>query len=177
MNTIHTIDFEGNKRLGISEFAVVTLQNLEIVSTRWEICGGNFHKYLEYFLSLRRTGLLAAHSSQTEDDLLRRYWVSPGKVPLFAGDGTTISWGPWMDTKLVYRKLFKSLPSYGLASLVGSFDLNSELKKLATKHCDPRFRSFHSALFDALAAALLVQNLRKYLPAVSNKPLLAIYKK
>jgi DNA polymerase III epsilon subunit-like protein len=174
MQTIHVVDFEGNKRIGISEFGIVTLENLEIVSVHRENCEHNFPNHLEYFLSLRRSGILAAHSAQTEDCLLRHHWASPGKVPTFVGGGATLSWGPWIDTKLIYKRLFRNIESYELADLIGEFFLRRELKNLSAAYCGPQFRSFHNALFDALAATLLILNLRKYFPELSPEALVEI---
>ncbi|MDR1890606.1 MAG: hypothetical protein LBQ23_00265 [Puniceicoccales bacterium] len=167
MNTIHVIDFEGNRNLGISEFGVVTLENFEIINTRTEYCANFFGNYLDYFLSLRRSGLLAAHSAQVEDGLLRHHWASPGSVPMFIDDGMTVFWGPWIDTKLVYRRLFKGLESYELQDLIASFDLHSALWELAKQYCSPSAMNFHNSLFDALATALLIQNLPRHFSNIS----------
>ncbi|MDR1414018.1 MAG: hypothetical protein LBI56_03725 [Puniceicoccales bacterium] len=176
MSLCHVIDFEGNKNLGISEFGSVTLRNFEIISTRTESCPGTFTDHLKYFLNLRRSGLLGAHSAQTEDGLLRHYWASPGLVPAFPEETTTLSWGPWVDTKLIYRYLFKNLQSHELEDLVFAFDLHSELSKLAQKYCAPAQRKFHSALFDALATAALIQNLQKHFQNISLATLVLIGK-
>jgi DNA polymerase III epsilon subunit-like protein len=170
--TIHVIDFEGNRRLGISEFGVVTLHGSKITDTYFEICQRDFDQHLNFFLSLRRSGLLAAHSAQTEDSLLRHYWASPGQVPLFFSDKMTLSWGPWIDTKLVYRRLFPKLASYELNDLIAVFDLNTELTKVGSEFCQPQFRTFHHALFDSLATTLLIQNLQKFFSNVSPDTLI-----
>jgi DNA polymerase III epsilon subunit-like protein len=174
MNTIHVIDFEGNGELGITEFGVVTLRNFEITATETAHCLGDFHRHLPLFLSLRRSGLLGAHSAQTEDCLLRRYWASPGQVPSFFQEKTTLSWGPWVDTKLLYRRLFAAVPSYELDTLVWTFAMDGELKNLAKTLCPPSAIGFHNALFDALATALLIKNLRRHFSNVSIDSLVAI---
>ncbi|MDR1457648.1 MAG: hypothetical protein LBI47_02240 [Puniceicoccales bacterium] len=174
MSIIHVIDFEGNRNLGISEFGAVTMENFEIKDVRMEHCSNFFENYLEYFLSLRRSGILAAHSAQTEDCLLRHHWPSPGNVPRFVEGGTTISWGPWIDTKLVYRQLFKGLISYELQDLIASFNLYSPLSKLAKQYCSFSAMNFHNSLFDALATALLIQSLPRYFSNVSLQILLSL---
>ncbi|MDR1233191.1 MAG: hypothetical protein LBJ75_02950 [Puniceicoccales bacterium] len=174
MNIIHVIDFEGNRDLGISEFGVVTMENFEIKNVRMEYCAKLFETYLEYFLSLRRSGILAAHSAQTEDSLLRHYWPSPGNVPMFMDGGTTVSWGPWIDTKLIHRRLFKGLISCELQDLIASFNLHSPLLELARQYCSCSAMSFHNSLFDALATALLIQNLPRYFSNVSSQILLSL---
>ncbi|MDR2603171.1 MAG: hypothetical protein LBC11_01240 [Puniceicoccales bacterium] len=176
MNIVHVIDFEGNRNLGISEFGVVTIENFKIKDTRVEHCSNFFENYLEYFLSLRRSGILAAHSAQTEDCLLRHHWPSPGSVPRFVDDGSTVSWGPWIDTKLVYRRLFRGLISYELQDLIVSFNLHSHLSKLAKQYCSFSAMNFHNSLFDALATALLIQNLPRYFSNVSLQILLSLCK-
>jgi DNA polymerase III epsilon subunit-like protein len=174
MDTVHVIDFEGTKKLGISEFGVVTLRNFEIVNATGRRCAGKFSEYLNYFLFLRRTGLFAAHSAQTEDGLLRHHWASPGKVPLFTDDSTTLSWGPWIDTKLIHRKLFSDLPSNELRDLIATFGLRGALLALAKEFCTEKTSKFHCSLFDALATALLIKNLTARFSNVSPKILLSI---
>ncbi|MDR2738118.1 MAG: hypothetical protein LBB18_04260 [Puniceicoccales bacterium] len=174
MDTIHVLDFEGNRRLGISEFGVVTMRGFAIDSTRSEFCVRNFCGHAEYFLSLRRSGLLAAHSAQTEDHLLRHYWASPGQVPVFIESRQTLCWGPWIDTKLIYRRLFGGLKSYELNDLIDAFDLRANLALIAKKHCSTAAIGFHNALFDALAAALLIQNLRQHFSNVSLQTLISL---
>lgn len=154
------------------------MENFGIKGARMEHCLNFFENYLEYFLSLRRSGILAAHSAQTEDYLLRHHWPSPGSVPGFGfvEGGTTVSWGPWIDTKLVYRRLFKGLISYELQDLIASFNLHSPLSKLAKRYCSFSAMNFHNSLFDALAAALLIQNLPRYFSNVSLQILLSLCK-
>ena len=168
------IDFEGNKELGVWEYGIVTLQNFSVSACEYKVCSGDFEKNFETFASKRRSGIFCAHSAQVEDGLLRYYWASPGQVPFFFKDGTTLSWGPWLDTKMIYRKLFKGLPSYELGDLVSTFSLKGELIELANKYCSNESCKFHHALFDALAAALLLRNLGRYYADISIKKLLLI---
>jgi DNA polymerase-3 subunit epsilon len=163
-NVIHTIDFEGNRKIGIVEFGVVSIRDFEITAARGELCNEDFYSQLEYFLGLRSCGLFAAHSAQIEDGLLRHYWASPGLVPTFQGDAAAPRWGPWIDSKLLHRRLFPGLQSYELGQLIETFSLCEQLSELSKIHCQNSTAKFHCALFDALAAALLLINLSKQLP-------------
>lgn len=172
--TIHIIDFEGNRKHGIVEYGVVTLENFEISNIHYQTNIKNFDTSPEYWLTLRRTGILCAHSAQTEDNLLRYYWASPGIVPAWTDTTTVVTWGPWIDTKMIYRALFPELPSYELKSLIIHFGLYDELLNISSMHCEPFKKEFHNALFDALAAALLLQYIHRTLPNITNKSLILL---
>ena len=59
----------------------------------------------------------------------------------------------------IYRNVYPDLASYKLEALIEQFDLGSELKDLVTVHCEKARAQFHCALYDALAAALLLKRL------------------
>ena len=89
---IHVVDFEGGPRTGVVEFGVATLLGGEVVSAATALhasrapipaldtqCHGlaerdlagarPFEDEWDRWLSLRRTGLLAAHNATVEHDL------------------------------------------------------------------------------------------------------------
>jgi DNA polymerase-3 subunit epsilon len=65
-------------------------------------------------------------------------------------------WGPWVDTGRLGPQLFPKLTSARLEDMVAAFSLHNELAVLATQHCPTDRRCFHAALYDAMAAALLL---------------------
>ena len=176
MVPIYVIDFEGNKKNGICELGVVKLERWQISEVKEEVDINNFDKNLEYFLSIRRDGIFCAHSAQTEDSLLRHYWASPGNVPSFTDNIKTTSWGPWIDTKTIYKKLFKNLSSYELSSLISSFNMNSTLLNLSKEYCNSERSKFHNALYDALSCAVLLQNLQKFFNEITIEKLIFLSK-
>ncbi len=180
---IHVIDFEGSARTGVVEFGVATLLGGEVVSASTCLhasrvpvpaidtqCHGlwardlkglpPFESAWDQWVSLRRTGLLAAHNATVESGLLRGTWPRPSVVPSFVGEEASVAeWGPWIDTCRLARAWAPTLGDYRLSSLVAVLRLAPRLDTLAAEHCPPNRRRYHCALYDALAAALVLRAL------------------
>ncbi len=181
---IHVLDFEGGSRTGIVEYGVATLLGGEVVEARTRLCAADapiptldtqchgirtrdveglppFAADAEIFLNLRETGLLAAHHAQVEQGLLKGVWPYPRAVPDFASPGAppVVDWGPWVDTHRLAVNWHPALAEHKLGTLMRWFSLERRLEKLAEKHCPPGRRKYHCALYDALAAALLLRHL------------------
>lgn len=180
---IFVFDFEGNVRENILEYAVVALREKQIWPLENDFCRQNRPDHFlqrqkkipevltrnaplidakfNVFKSLRENGLFAAHHAATENDLLRRTWANPGAVPdHFNPTASVINWGPWIDSKILCCRHFPQLPSRGLESLIGHFQLRDELAFLAQKYCPPDRQKFHCALFDAFACAILLREIQ-----------------
>jgi DNA polymerase III epsilon subunit-like protein len=143
----------------------------------------SFAEYLPLFREKRQSGFFCAHNATVEDRLLRQYALCPeiGKnitahplphatpecrfsaqiqqpqlkiIPTAAGT----SWGPWIDTYRIYRKYYSMAKNYTLAELIRHFRLETELKSLLTQHANGKKLTFHRAIDDTLATALLLQN-------------------
>lgn len=180
---IHFIDFEGSIMSGILEYGVATVRGGEVTGVRSRLCRAigrirpedllihglraeelrehaPFTDDFEYFTSLRATGPLAAHYAQAENSLLKSAWPYPRTSPDFSGRGGTLTdWGPWIDTGRLYAEIFPTLETGRLQPLIERFGLQAELDALALKFCSPLRRRYHAALYDALAAALLLVSL------------------
>lgn len=180
---IHVVDFEGSGRTGVVEFGVATLLGGEVVSASTRLhaarapvpaidtqCHGlgakdlrglpPFESEWDHWVSLRRTGLLAAHNATVESGLLRGTWPRPSAVPSFVGEEVPLAeWGPWIDTCRLARAWAPSMGDFRLGSLVSALRLAPRLEALAAEHCPPRRRRYHCALYDALAAALVLRAL------------------
>jgi len=196
--TIHVLDFEGGRRSGIVEFGVATLLDGRITTTHTRLCApagpvtaaesalhgiteadtaraAPFSTEQELFVSLRQTGPFAAHHAPVERGLLRHTWPIPAASPDFSATDPAHAprlsdWGPWLDTRRIYERLYLGLPSYQLMDLIKTFMLMDELSSLAAAHCPPNRRGPHCALFDALAAGLLLVRLARE-PTLANAPL------
>ena len=180
---IHVIDFEGNLTSGVLEFGIVTLLGGAVQAARTRLCGAigrirtsdtaihqieggmvagspPFRDDFDAFARLRETGPLAAHFASAENTLLKATWPYPRTSPDFARPGgTVLDWGPWIDTGRLYGQVFPELPSTRLEDLVTALGLQPRLDQLASAHCPPLRRMYHAALYDALAAALLLLSL------------------
>ncbi|MDR1303309.1 MAG: hypothetical protein LBJ81_01660 [Puniceicoccales bacterium] len=139
----------------------------------------SFAEYLPLFRAKRQSGFFCAHSATVEDRLLRQYAFFPPIVKNMAFhaplDGyrpfdktqtptqitptaTAPSWGPWIDTCRIYKKFYQTAKNYALAELIRHFRLETELQTLVAQHANNKKLTFHRALDDALATALLLQN-------------------
>lgn len=185
MNTtpIHVIDFEGSRQSGIVEYGVVTLQGTEIVATQTRLCApigtisdrdrqqhgiseeaasveALFDAEWSLFAALRESGPLCAHNAAVEDGLLRLVWPYPRNSPDFSEAGQAIaSWGPWLDTLYLYRRIYPQLESHKLGDLIELFKLQGDLEVQAALYCPEKRQRYHCALYDALASALLLRRL------------------
>ena len=188
---IYFVDFEGSRTSGVLEYGVVALQRGEIVDTRTRLCSAigriraedtavhgldvdalaaqrPFAADWEYFAGLREEGPLAAHYAGVENALLKSVWPYPRSSPDFARPGeAVVDWGPWVDTARIYGQLFPQLPSGQLEALITSVGLQSELDAAAKQFCPSERCRYHSALYDALAGALLLRALAHH-PQVAS---------
>ncbi len=182
---IFFIDFEGSQASGILEFGVVTLCGGRVVDTRTGLCAatgsvrpqdvavhglsaeklagyGGFVDEWEYFAGLRERGPLAAHFAGVENALLKSVWPYPRQSPDFARPGEcVIDWGPWIDTAPIYAQLYPHFPSSALGEVVSAAGLQGELDAIAAIHCPSERCRYHSALYDALAGAVLLESLAR----------------
>jgi DNA polymerase-3 subunit epsilon len=193
---IHFIDFEGSIASGILEFGVATLLGGRVIETRTRLCRATgrvraedsvvhglseetvahcapFSDEFARFTALRENGPLAAHYAHVENSLLKSVWPYPRASPDFSRHGKTpgavIDWGPWIDTGRLHAEIFPEFESGKLSRLTTALGLQDELDTLASEHCPPGRARYHAALYDALAAALLLLALgrRKEFAAMS----------
>lgn len=180
---IHFIDFEGSIASGILEYGVVTLRGGRVETTRTRLCRAigrvgeadaaihgltaglvaRFDPFacgaeFEHFAALRETGPFGAHFAHAENSLIKSAWPYPRLSPDFARGAphALAEWGPWIDTGRLYCEIFPQIECGQLETLVATFGLQPELDALARAHCPEDRRRYHAALYDALAAALLL---------------------
>ena len=183
--TIHIIDFEGSTQTGVLEWGIVSIQGENLLEAKTRLCGTkcsinaidseqhgitselvsgclNFEQDFDLFAQLRKSGPFCAHNSSVEDRFLKSTWSYTRQSPDFLNPNENhllTSWGPWLDTLSIYRRLYPDLESYQLNTLIGSFDLEESLNQLALAYCPKERIRYHCALYDALASALLLQRL------------------
>jgi DNA polymerase-3 subunit epsilon len=184
-NPIFFVDFEGSRASGVLEYGVATLLGGKIVETKTRICAAtgpvsaqdtNIHGLgadelegaatlaadWDYFAGLRERGPFAAHYAGAENSLIKSVWPYPRRSPDFVRlGGWIVDWGPWIDTARIYAQLYPQFESGRLEELVRAARLQGELDLHAASHCPADRRCYHSALYDALAGALLLGSLAR----------------
>lgn len=179
------VDFEGSLASGVLEYGVATLLGGEVTAAVTRLCAPTgeiraedtlihglgaeslarcepFSADWEVFAQFREKGPLAAHYAGAESSLIRSTWPYPRSSPDFARPGgRLVEWGPWIDTARIYSQLYPKLDSGRLESLIAATGLQPELDRLAAVHCPPGRRSYHAALYDALAGSLLLASLAR----------------
>ena len=182
---IHIIDFEGSPNTGVLEWGMVSIQGERILEAKTRLCGTEksidtiesqqhgitselvvecpaFEKDFDLFAKLRKSGPLCAHNASVEDRFLKNTWSYTRQVPDFSNpeeNKLLTSWGPWLDTLPIYRRLYPDLDNYQLNTLIHLFSLEETLNALARIYCPKERVRYHCALYDALASALLLQRL------------------
>lgn len=177
---IHVVDFEGHPRYGVVEYGVATVADGAIVATATRRCRAlaeipladvrvhglaaaelrdlpPFADDFDRFVGWRRSGVLAAHNAWVEHRLLKHTWAFPPFVPAWGEAGEVADWAPWLCTLRLARARWPSLPAHGVQDLVSAFGLDQALEELAAVHCPAGRDRPHCALYDALAAALVLQ--------------------
>ncbi len=151
------MDFEGSLRTGIREVGIVIVNEGKISQTH-EIVKQKSDKrqmelkIIEFFASKidEIPKCICSHNHSTENNLLRSI------MPYVTSRSTeNITWGPWLDTLSIYRRLYPDLMKYDLKSLVESFLCPDKLKIIATRHCNILRASYHHALYDSICCYLL----------------------
>ena len=88
---------------------------------------------------------LVAHNAATERTMLEKY------APL-------TPFGPWIDTLRLVRRCWPILRSYTLGDLIRTFGLQTQVDALCPG------RTWHDALYDACAGAVLLCHVMKFVP-------------
>lgn len=109
-------------------------------------------KTLLHSILNERYDFFISHQSNVEKNFIRM------ELPYSPFDDMG-RWGPWLDTKIVYRKLYPNLPNYDLKSLIETFIGLDGLTKKARIYCREEKLQFHNALFDAIACMELLNRL------------------
>ncbi len=177
---IHILDFEGSYASGIVEYGAVTLLNGQVVDCATRVCRPDgvitpversqhgiehdvalrekpFHIEWDRFVNLRKSGPLGAHHASVEQRFLKGVWPYPPASPDFRqAGGECADWGPWVDTRQLYTRVYPDVESHSLGKLIATFNLQARLDAFALAHCPPERSRYHCALYDALASALLL---------------------
>lgn len=146
------LDFEGSLRNGFREVGYIRLKNFEIIEAKEITVGsGCKEKILRSFLE-NRYDFFLSHQSSIEKNFIKR------EMP-YTSFSCSGKWEPWLDTKIIYKKLYPNLKKYNLKELAETFLGLSSINEKATQYCNPKKIGFHNALFDAFCCYELTKRL------------------
>ncbi len=129
---VYAVDFEGSLATGILEYGLVGIDSMNgIFSAESAFCKNrgrisdaefaqhhiseervarceDFINVVPKFVELRRGGFFCAHNAAFENSLLNSY--CPVVLKAYGGGASdSSSWGPWLDTCVLYKKYFKKV--------------------------------------------------------------------
>ena len=154
---ILTLDFEGSLSNGIREVGLIKSENSNIVSLAEQTIR-NESECIEFFKTVfeKTPDFIISHNVPTEKNLLKKYL--PYNKTTKANH--RVEWGPWLDTKEMYKSLYPQLEEFKLEYLTTIF-IKEESSELAKIHCRKNKRTSHNALYDSICAFLLYKRLAK----------------
>ena len=149
-----TIDFEGSLKKGIREIGFVVENKTEKIRYGEIIIENEEHsvQVLNEVLS-PKPELIISHNVHVEKNLIKKYLPYSVKN---SNDGK-VQWGPWIDTRILYKSLYPKLNKFDLEYLTQIFvfsKVSEEAKSIPLKK-----RTHHNALFDALCTYYLYKRL------------------
>ena len=154
------MDFEGSLKKGIREAGFIYIVKGKIENAI-EINGNLMTKekleksLIELFSKnkFKQPLVYVAHHHSVEHNLIKA--IMP--YPAIGESGQRLQWGPWLDTKIIYSRLYPAEKELSLSKLAKKFDLIEELENYAEIYCNHKKKFFHSALFDSIACFLLLK--------------------
>tara|TARA_B100001093_G_scaffold360072_1_gene344780 strand:- start:1335 stop:1838 length:504 start_codon:yes stop_codon:yes gene_type:complete len=156
------LDFEGSLHDGFREVGYIRIKNFEIIEAKEITVGSGCKKNILRTFLENRYDFFLSHQSNIEKNFIKR------EMPYttFSPSG---KWEPWLDTKLIYKRLYPDLEKYDLRTLAETFLGLSSINEKAAIYCKPKKLGFHNALFDAFCCYALTKrlstkvNLKKFL--------------
>ncbi|MEK9772709.1 MAG: hypothetical protein VW907_03130 [Opitutae bacterium] len=153
------IDFEGSKNTGIQQASLIDFVNFAIVNHSEFLCSdGPFRDWLVADSSLYKIDYWVAHNANVERNLIKQHTPYKSKNSSSFGE---ITWGPWIDTLVVYKALYPNLKDYSLERLSFDFLKLEEINKLVTRMCDRTGKKFHQSMYDCVVTFLLLERLHR----------------
>jgi DNA polymerase III epsilon subunit-like protein len=146
------LDFEGSLKDGFKQVGYIIINNFEIVYVNelTEVSSKRADTLLE-FLS-EPYDFFVAHNHKTEKNLIKK------EMP-YSNLKKSGEWGPWLDTEILYKKLYPQLKNYKLNSLVQEFLHLENIKETLAKYAPHSKPDFHHPLFDAMCSFYLAKRL------------------
>lgn len=152
------IDFEGSRKTGIQQASFIDFNNFEVIQYGEFLSSDG--KFLDWLIENNEDldiDYWVAHNSNVERNLIREH------APYRPSTGIRkqeLSWGPWVDTLTIYKKLYPDLDDYSLQCLGKKFLLIDEIDKVAQRLCLRTKKTYHQSMFDCVVTFLLTKRIK-----------------
>ena len=151
------IDFEGSKKAGIQQAAIIDFCDFKIISSKeYNLIDGNFREWLIDITRGIQIDYWVAHNAHIEKLLITE--SAPYRIST-DNQHKTITWGPWIDTLKIHRTLYPQIEDYTLKNLAERFLNLEKVNEIADRFCNKNSKSFHQAMYDTLITYKLLERL------------------
>lgn len=152
------IDFEGSLKTGIQQAAIIDFSDFCIFDSKEYLnIDGNFKDWIIKNTNQNQIEIFVAHNIQIEKNIINKYIPYKSSIN---ENHTTLKWGPWVDTLLIYKALYPNINSYKLNNLGRLFLNQVKIKTLAKKLCKRTKVRSHQSMYDAVLTFLLLERLK-----------------
>ena len=151
------IDFEGSKKAGIQQAAIIDFCDFKITNSKeYNLIDGNFREWLIDITGGIQIDYWVAHNAHVEKLFITE--SAPYKVNTGC-QSKVLTWGPWIDTLKIYRTLYPQIEDYTLKNLAVRFLSLEKISVIANRICKKNPKSFHQAMYDCLITYELLKRL------------------
>ena len=152
------IDFEGSTSVGIQQASIIDFKNSEIINSKEYLKDdGEFSGWFAKNTENSEIEIWVAHNFTVEKNLIAQN--APYKNNLLSMS-SSMQWGPWIDTLIIYKRLYPNLEKYTLSDLKLRFLDVKKIERIAQRLCKRTKPKPHQSMYDAIVTYLLLDRLR-----------------
>ena len=152
------IDFEGSRKSGIQQASIIDFKSFTVIrSHEFLKDDGNFNDWILNLINNGPNDFWVSHNISIEKNLLT------SQMPYLRNSSSnkdSITWGPWLDSLKVYKKLYPNLNNYNLKNLSEIFLTKEEIADLSKVYCKRSKKAYHQSTFDSLVTFKLIKRLK-----------------
>ena len=152
------IDFEGSRKSGIQQASIIDFKSFSVIRSHEFLKGdGDFNDWILDVIDKSPNDFWVSHNISIEKNLLTSQMPYLRNASFNKGN---ITWGPWVDSLKVYKKLYPNLIDYNLKDLCEIFLTKEEISTLSKEYCKRSKIAYHQSTFDALVTFMLLERLK-----------------
>ena len=152
------IDVEGSRKSGIQQASIIDFKSFSVIrSHEYLNVDGDFNNWILNLINNSPNDFWVSHNISIEKNLLTH------QMPYLRNSSLnkdSITWGPWLDSLKIYKKLYPNLTDYNLKNLSEIFLTKGEIANLSKVYCKRSKKAYHQSTFDGLVTFKLIERLR-----------------